>query len=182
MLSGDETKFWKMARDCKALKIKAIERRITKHGHLVLCKSDIEDIFMSASEFTIFKEAVNGIINGQTSTNMIDDAAMSEIVTSVSQELDLSKSDVRLIIETLVTGNVDKLQLLALNETTNIDNSMSHINSSTSKKPNGKVESLRSLTASASAAEGISQSQGSHWFGLGGRNIINLSYFKNSSI
>ena len=85
--------------------------------------------------------------------------------------MDLSKSDVKLIIEALLTGDVDRLQLLVLNETSNIINSstignnISHSNSTSNKKPNGKVETLRSMTASASASEGITQSQGSHWFG-----------------
>ena len=67
-------KLWNMASDCKALKMKAIERRITKHGLQI---KDMEDIFMSASEFIMFKEAVNSIINGQNfTTNMIEETAM----------------------------------------------------------------------------------------------------------
>ena len=109
---------------------------------------------------------MNAIINGQNSTtNLIYDTAMTEITTSVSDELDLSKAYVKLTIEALLTGDVDSLQLLGFDETTNTNtsNNFSHTTSTSSKKPCGKVESLRTLTASASESNGVDQS---HWFGF----------------
>ena len=51
ILVSQKQKLWNMARGCKALKIKAIERRITKHG---LQRRDIEDIFWLLLQSLLF--------------------------------------------------------------------------------------------------------------------------------
>ena len=108
---------WALAKQAKSLKIAAIERRAeTTSG---LRSGDLKAIFVAAVDSPVFKSVMEAMISGKpydvsASAALAQGDVLTELLLGVETTTGLSPDVVEMVLSVLVTGDLDRLQAVAV--------------------------------------------------------------------